>query len=282
MAVLCTWLVVLSAAGLDYIFLLAVPGARGQARGGTLGFGRLDGRDGLTRGSRVAPYGTALDEEGRSSPVSKPPPQTRSPRLVIPPPPCVHLLAQFRLAPFPPPPPPVLRACCPSRRRLWIIAMTFFFFFFFFFFFCFVRRIARARLEFRAARACRGTSSSSLRSRSSSALANAPRVRCRLVSEGANGPTTIEAGARSSASAGFPSCRTCSECGRGRRLVLRWIQVFGRLFWDREMPCSFFSSSSVGIAIAGIQRISAGTSQSQGSARGNGIWTAGYTLVVLI
>ena len=62
--------------------LLAVPGAGRPARGGPLGSGRLDG----ARRPDARQPGRALrhrsDEEGRSTPVSKPPPQTRSPRLV--------------------------------------------------------------------------------------------------------------------------------------------------------------------------------------------------------
>ena len=63
---------------------------------------------------------------------------------------------------------------------------------------------------------------------------NAPRVQCRLVSEGANGPTTIEAdeilGER-----GIPVLPdVLTNAGGVTVSYFEWVQDLGRLFWDRE------------------------------------------------
>jgi glutamate dehydrogenase (NAD(P)+) len=63
---------------------------------------------------------------------------------------------------------------------------------------------------------------------------NAPRVQCRLVVEGANGPTTIEAdeifGER-----GIPVLPDIlTNAGGVTVSYFEWVQDLGRLFWDRE------------------------------------------------
>jgi glutamate dehydrogenase (NAD(P)+) len=63
---------------------------------------------------------------------------------------------------------------------------------------------------------------------------NAPRVQCRLVAEGANGPTTIEAdeilGERGIQV--LPDVLT--NAGGVTVSYFEWVQDLGRLFWDRE------------------------------------------------
>jgi glutamate dehydrogenase (NAD(P)+) len=63
---------------------------------------------------------------------------------------------------------------------------------------------------------------------------NAPRIQCRLVAEGANGPTTIEAdeifGER-----GIPVLPdVLTNAGGVTVSYFEWVQDLGRLFWDRE------------------------------------------------
>jgi len=63
---------------------------------------------------------------------------------------------------------------------------------------------------------------------------NAPRVQCKLVAEGANGPTTIEAdeifGER-----GIPVLPDIlTNAGGVTVSYFEWVQDLGRLFWDRE------------------------------------------------
>jgi glutamate dehydrogenase (NAD(P)+) len=63
---------------------------------------------------------------------------------------------------------------------------------------------------------------------------NAPRVQCKLVAEGANGPTTIEAdeilGER-----GIPVLPdVLTNAGGVTVSYFEWVQDLGRLFWDRE------------------------------------------------
>jgi glutamate dehydrogenase (NAD(P)+) len=63
---------------------------------------------------------------------------------------------------------------------------------------------------------------------------NAPRVQCRLVAEGANGPTTIEAD-DILAERGIPVLPdVLTNAGGVTVSYFEWVQDLGRLFWDRE------------------------------------------------
>jgi glutamate dehydrogenase (NAD(P)+) len=63
---------------------------------------------------------------------------------------------------------------------------------------------------------------------------NAPRVQCRLVAEGANGPTTIEAD-EILAERGIPVLPdVLTNAGGVTVSYFEWVQDLGRLFWDRE------------------------------------------------
>ena len=63
---------------------------------------------------------------------------------------------------------------------------------------------------------------------------NAPRVQCRLVAEGANGPTTIEAD-EVLAERGIPVLPdVLTNAGGVTVSYFEWVQDLGRLFWDRE------------------------------------------------
>ena len=63
---------------------------------------------------------------------------------------------------------------------------------------------------------------------------NAPRIQCRLVAEGANGPTTIEAD-EILADRGIPVLPdVLTNAGGVTVSYFEWVQDLGRLFWDRE------------------------------------------------
>jgi glutamate dehydrogenase (NAD(P)+) len=63
---------------------------------------------------------------------------------------------------------------------------------------------------------------------------NAPRVQCRLVAEGANGPSTIEAD-EILAERGIPVLPdVLTNAGGVTVSYFEWVQDLGRLFWDRE------------------------------------------------
>src|SRR5439155_10343448 len=63
---------------------------------------------------------------------------------------------------------------------------------------------------------------------------NTPRVQCRLVVEGANGPTTIEAD-EILAARGIPVLPdVLTNAGGVTVSYFEWVQDLGRLFWDRE------------------------------------------------
>jgi glutamate dehydrogenase (NAD(P)+) len=63
---------------------------------------------------------------------------------------------------------------------------------------------------------------------------NAPRIQCRLVAEGANGPTTIEAD-DILAERGIPVLPdVLTNAGGVTVSYFEWVQDLGRLFWDRE------------------------------------------------
>jgi len=63
---------------------------------------------------------------------------------------------------------------------------------------------------------------------------NAPRLRCRLVVEGANGPTSIEADAVL-AERGIPVLPdVLTNAGGVTVSYFEWVQDLGRLFWDRN------------------------------------------------
>ncbi|TML14096.1 MAG: Glu/Leu/Phe/Val dehydrogenase [Actinobacteria bacterium] len=63
---------------------------------------------------------------------------------------------------------------------------------------------------------------------------NTPRVQCRLVVEGANGPTTIEAD-EILAERGIPVLPdVLTNAGGVTVSYFEWVQDLGRLFWDRE------------------------------------------------
>jgi glutamate dehydrogenase (NAD(P)+) len=63
---------------------------------------------------------------------------------------------------------------------------------------------------------------------------NAPRVQARLIVEGANGPTTIEADAIFAAR-GIPVVPDIlANAGGVTVSYFEWVQDLGRLFWDRD------------------------------------------------
>ena len=63
---------------------------------------------------------------------------------------------------------------------------------------------------------------------------NAPRIQCRLVAEGANGPTTIDAD-DILAERGIPVLPdVLTNAGGVTVSYFEWVQDLGRLFWDRE------------------------------------------------
>jgi glutamate dehydrogenase (NAD(P)+) len=63
---------------------------------------------------------------------------------------------------------------------------------------------------------------------------NAPRLRCRLVAEGANGPTSLEADAIL-AERGIPILPdVLTNAGGVTVSYFEWVQDLGRLFWDRD------------------------------------------------
>ena len=63
---------------------------------------------------------------------------------------------------------------------------------------------------------------------------NAPRIQCRLVAEGANGPTTIDAD-EILAERGIPVLPdVLTNAGGVTVSYFEWVQDLGRLFWDRE------------------------------------------------
>jgi glutamate dehydrogenase (NAD(P)+) len=64
--------------------------------------------------------------------------------------------------------------------------------------------------------------------------ANAANLRCKLVAEGANGPTSIE-GDRILADRGIPVLPDIlTNAGGVTVSYFEWVQDLGRLFWDRE------------------------------------------------
>jgi glutamate dehydrogenase (NAD(P)+) len=65
-------------------------------------------------------------------------------------------------------------------------------------------------------------------------VANAGNLRCRLLAEGANGPTTIE-GDRILAERGIPVLPDIlANAGGVTVSYFEWVQDLGRLFWDRD------------------------------------------------
>jgi glutamate dehydrogenase (NAD(P)+) len=63
---------------------------------------------------------------------------------------------------------------------------------------------------------------------------NAPRLRCRMVAEGANGPTSLEADAIL-IERGIPVLPDIlTNAGGVTVSYFEWVQDLGRLFWDRE------------------------------------------------
>ncbi len=64
--------------------------------------------------------------------------------------------------------------------------------------------------------------------------ANAPNLRCRLVAEGANGPTSVE-GDRILGERGIPVLPDIlTNAGGVTVSYFEWVQDLGRLFWDRD------------------------------------------------
>jgi glutamate dehydrogenase (NAD(P)+) len=63
---------------------------------------------------------------------------------------------------------------------------------------------------------------------------NAPRVQCRLVAEGANGPTTIEADEILAERGITVLPDVLTNAGGVTVSYFEWVQDLGRLFWDRE------------------------------------------------
>ena len=63
---------------------------------------------------------------------------------------------------------------------------------------------------------------------------NAAKLRCKLVAEGANGPTSIE-GDRILAERGIPVLPDIlTNAGGVTVSYFEWVQDLGRLFWDRD------------------------------------------------
>ena len=91
----------------------------------------------------------------------------------------------------------------------------------------------RARLELRAARAA-VRHPRARRARGSAHAENAPRIDTKLVAEGANGPTTIEADAIL-AERGIPILPdVLTNAGGVTVSYFEWVQDLGRLFWTRD------------------------------------------------
>jgi len=63
---------------------------------------------------------------------------------------------------------------------------------------------------------------------------NAPRVECKLVAEGANGPTTIEADAILSERGIVVLPDILTNAGGVTVSYFEWVQDLGRIFWNRE------------------------------------------------
>src|SRR5262249_41652964 len=64
--------------------------------------------------------------------------------------------------------------------------------------------------------------------------ANAPRVKARMIAEGANGPTSLEADAIF-AERGIPVLPDIlTNAGGVTVSYFEWVQDLGRLFWDRD------------------------------------------------
>jgi glutamate dehydrogenase (NAD(P)+) len=63
---------------------------------------------------------------------------------------------------------------------------------------------------------------------------NAPRVQCKLVAEGANGPTTIEADEILGERGIIVLPDILTNAGGVTVSYFEWVQDLGRLFWDRE------------------------------------------------
>jgi glutamate dehydrogenase (NAD(P)+) len=63
---------------------------------------------------------------------------------------------------------------------------------------------------------------------------NAPRVDCKLVAEGANGPTTIEADAILAERGILVLPDILTNAGGVTVSYFEWVQDLGRIFWDRE------------------------------------------------
>jgi glutamate dehydrogenase (NAD(P)+) len=63
---------------------------------------------------------------------------------------------------------------------------------------------------------------------------NAPRIQCRLVAEGANGPTTIEADEILAERGILVLPDVLTNAGGVTVSYFEWVQDLGRLFWDRE------------------------------------------------
>ena len=91
----------------------------------------------------------------------------------------------------------------------------------------------RARVELRAARAA-VRHPRPRRARGAADAENAPRVQCKLVAEGANGPTTIEAD-EILAERGIPVLPdVLTNAGGVTVSYFEWVQDLGRLFWNRD------------------------------------------------
>jgi glutamate dehydrogenase (NAD(P)+) len=63
---------------------------------------------------------------------------------------------------------------------------------------------------------------------------NAPRVECRMVAEGANGPTTLEADAILAERGIVVLPDILTNAGGVTVSYFEWVQDLGRIFWDRE------------------------------------------------
>jgi len=63
---------------------------------------------------------------------------------------------------------------------------------------------------------------------------NAPRVQCKLVAEGANGPTTIEGDEILGERGIIVLPDILTNAGGVTVSYFEWVQDLGRLFWDRE------------------------------------------------
>src|SRR4029450_6329111 len=63
---------------------------------------------------------------------------------------------------------------------------------------------------------------------------NAPRLRCRMIAEGANGPTSLEAGAIPRGRGGPVLPDILTNAGGVTVSYFEWVQDLGRLFWGRD------------------------------------------------